>query len=159
MNGAVRYFRGPVFVRPATASHRNLFSGLFRCGVCGQKLQGKSAWSTNHKRHRYYSRRSPCPKNGHNQVRADFTHTLVLGWLREIADNGEKFEKLRGEGVKRIKRRIEELRRAIDKTGNEISDLAEQIEARIDALTKATDETIRKTVEESILGLSIRKDE
>ena len=136
-----------------------LFSGLFRCGACGQKLHGKSAWSTNHKRHRYYSHRSTCPKNGHNQIRADLTHTLVLDWLRDIADNGERFEKLREEGVKRIERRIVELRRAIGKTEDEICDLTDQIEARIDALTKATDETIRRTVEESIVGLSAQKDE
>ena len=136
-----------------------LFSGLLRCGSCGQKLQGKSAWSTSGTRHRYYSHQGSCPKGGHNRIRADDLHDLVLGWLRNIADNDKQFEKLRKEGEKRIERRIEELRRATTETDRELQIITEQIDARIDTMTKATSETVRQTIEESINRLSALQEE
>ena len=93
-----------------------LFSGILRCGVCGEKLQGKSAWSTNHKRHHYYSHRSVCPKEGLNRIDANLMHRLILGWLRDISADAEHFEKLRQEGVRHIEQRIEELQTALKRT-------------------------------------------
>ena len=136
-----------------------LFSGLLRCGACGQKLQGKSAWSTSGTRHRYYSHHSSCPTGGHNRIRADNLHDLVLGWLRNIANNGEHFEKLRGEGKQRIQRRIEELRRAVTETESELQRLTDQIDARIDTMTKATSDSVRQTIEESIDRFSALQEE
>jgi HTH-type transcriptional regulator/antitoxin HipB len=37
-----------------------LFSGLLRCGKCGELLQGKSAYSRTGKRHYYYSHKNTC---------------------------------------------------------------------------------------------------
>ena len=136
-----------------------LFSGILRCGVCGEKLQGKSAWSTNHKRHHYYSHRSVCSKEGLNRIDANLIHRLVLDWLRDITADTEHFEKLRQEGVRRIEQRIEELETALKRTKQQQESLTEQIDARIDELTKTTSTTIRGTIEASIVRLQGQTEE
>ena len=80
-------------------------------------------------------------------------HRLVLGWLRDITADAEHFEKLRQEGVRRIKERIEELRTALKRTTQQQNSLTEQVDARIDELTKTTSETLRGTIEASIIRL------
>jgi site-specific DNA recombinase len=46
-----------------------LLSGLLACGKCGQRLQGRSAYSSNGKR--YYSHRSKCPEGGLDRIDAE----------------------------------------------------------------------------------------
>jgi site-specific DNA recombinase len=48
-----------------------LLSGLLACGKCGQRLQGRSAYSSNGKRYRYYSHRSKCPEGGLDRIDAE----------------------------------------------------------------------------------------
>ena len=75
-----------------------LLSGLLACGKCGQRLQGKSAYSSKGKRHRYYSHRTKCPEGGLDRIDAEMAQELVLGWLRDVASNGEKFRELEAQG-------------------------------------------------------------
>ena len=84
-----------------------LLSGLIRCGRCGEKLQGKSAYSSTKKKHYYYSHKHTCKNGGLNRVDAEAIHRLVLDWLKDISTNGEKFHRLQEEGRKRIKKRID----------------------------------------------------
>ena len=79
------------------------------CGICGEKLLGKSAYSSNGKRHHYYSHRSTCAKGGLNRINAAVVHDLVLHWLQDIATNGERFRRLQEKGKERNRRRIVDL--------------------------------------------------
>lgn len=137
-----------------------LFSGLLRCGVCGEKLQGKSAWSSStHNRYHYYAHPRSCAKSGLNRIDANLVHRLVLDWLRDIAADGEHFETLRREGVKRIDQRIEELSRELKRIDDENTALLSQIDARIDELTRTETPTVRHSIETSITRLEKQRTE
>lgn len=137
-----------------------LFSGLFRCGTCGQKLQGKSAWSSStHNRYHYYSHARTCPQNGLVRIDANLAHQIVLDWLRDIASNGERFQRLHEEGVRRIENRVAELRKAFTKIDTEQTSLLTQIDARIDELTRCSAESVRRSIETSITRLENTKEE
>ena len=137
-----------------------LYSGLLRCGTCGQKLQGKSAWSSStHKRYHYYSHARDCAKKGMTRIDADLVHRLVLGWLRDISENGEQFEKLLQEGVKRVGQRIEELCRELTHIDEESTSLLSQIDARIDELTRTETLSVRQSIETSITRLERQRAE
>ncbi len=86
-------------------------------------------------------------------------HRLILTWLRDITADTEHFEKLRQEGVRRIEQRIEELETALKRTKQQQESLTEQIDARIDELTKTTSTTIRGTIEASIVRLQGQTEE
>jgi site-specific DNA recombinase len=136
-----------------------LLSGLLACGKCGQKLQGKSAYSSNGKRHRYYSHRSTCPEGGLDRIDAEMAQELVLAWLRDVASNGERFRELEAQGKERIERQIGELRKEAGRLESELTGMRRQIEARIHELTRAKVERVRESIEKSIVGLEeARKD-
>jgi DNA invertase Pin-like site-specific DNA recombinase len=130
-----------------------LLSGLLTCGKCGQKLQGKSAYSSSGKRHRYYAHRTTCPDGGLDRIDAEMVQELVLGWLRDVASNGEKFRELEAQGKERIGRQISEMRKEAGKLKAELSGLRKQIEARIQELTRARAEQVRESLEKSIVDL------
>ena len=137
-----------------------LFSGLIRCGNCGQRLQGKSAWSSsNRHRYHYYSHRRSCPKGGIVRIDAALIHRLVLGWLRDIMNDGERFERLRQEGVKRVNHRIEELQEALTQIDQQQTFLVEQIDTRINELARSKEDAIRCSIEASITRLASRQEE
>lgn len=133
--------------------HVYLLSGLLACGKCGQRLQGKSAYSSKGKRHRYYSHRTKCPEGGLDRIDAEMAQELVLGWLRDIASNGERFRELEAQGRERIGLRIGELRRESGKLDAELTGVGRQIEARIQELTRAKAERVRESIEKSIVDL------
>ena len=145
--------------RRGSESYIYLLSGLFTCGKCGQRLQGKSAHSRNGKRHRYYSHRTRCPEGGLDRIDAELAQGLVLGWLRDVASNGQRFRELETEGRKRIGHRIGELRQEARKLDAELTCVRRQIEARIQELTRAKAERVRESIEQSIVALEeTRKD-
>jgi site-specific DNA recombinase len=136
-----------------------LLSGLLACGKCGQRLQGKSAYSSNGKRHRYYSHRSKCPEGGLDRINAEMAQELVLAWLRDVASNGERFRELEAQGKKRIEQCIGELRGSLRELETEGVALQERVEARIQELTKTKTEAVRESIEKSIIDLRQRKKE
>ena len=93
------------------------------------------------------------------RIDANLVHRLVLDWLRDIAANGEHFETLRREGVKRIAQRIEELSRELRRIDDENTALLSQIDARIDALTRTETPTVRQSIETSITRLEKQRAE
>ncbi len=130
-----------------------LLSGLLICGKCGQRLQGKSAYSSSGKRHRYYAHRSTCPKGGLARIDAEMAQKLVLGWLRDVASNSEKFQELESQGRERIGRQIDELREDAEKLEAALTGVRKQIEDRIQELTRAKAERVRESIEKSIVLL------
>jgi DNA invertase Pin-like site-specific DNA recombinase len=136
-----------------------LLSGLLACGKCGQRLQGKSAYSSNGKRHRYYAHRSTCAQGGLDRIDAETAQELVLAWLRNVASNGERFRELEAQGKKRIEHHIGELRGALRGLESEGVALQERVEARIQELTKTKAEAVRESIEKSIIDLGRRKQE
>jgi site-specific DNA recombinase len=136
-----------------------LLSGLLACGKCGQRLQGKSAYSSNGKRHRYYSHRSTCPEGGLDRIDAEMAQELVLVWLRDVASSGERFRELEAQGKKRIEHHIGELRGSLRELETESVALQERVEARIQELTKTRAEAVRESIEKSIIDLRQRKKE
>jgi hypothetical protein len=106
-------------------------------------------------KHYYYSHKSTCPKGGFNRIDAEVVHRLVLGWLRDIVENGEKFQQLKEEGRRRIGRRISELEKALSSLKKEKADLEEEVELRIQQLVRTSTEKLRKTIEESISGKAL----
>jgi site-specific DNA recombinase len=149
-----RYHRYPDRTRYAY-----LFSGLLRCGACGEALHGRSAWSSTRKRHHYYVHHTACPRGGLTRIDAEVIHKIVLDWLRDIAGNGERFEKLRQEGVKRIRRRITELRRECSRIDAEQTALSAEIESRIRELTRTKADPVRRSIEASITKLETDKEQ
>lgn len=136
-----------------------LLSGLIMCGKCGEKLQGKCAYSRINKKHYYYSHKNTCKNGGLSGIDAEVTHKLVFDWLDEISNNGEKFNQLKTEGKIRIKRRIDFLNKAIYKLKTEKKALVNEIEARLNELTNTKSEIVKKTIEESIIKLDQAKKE
>ena len=134
-----------------------LLSGLLACGKCGQRLQGRSAYSSNGKRHRYYSHRTKCPEGGLDRIDAEMGQELVLAWLRDVASNGQRFRELEAQGRKRIARHISELRESLRSLETEGAAIEERVEARIQELTKTRTEAVRESIEKSILDLRQRK--
>ena len=122
-------------------------------------MQGKSAWSSPKHRHHYYSHRSTCPKGRLNRVDAELVHRLVLDWLRDIANNGDRFEALRKEGAKRIGKRVRELRQAFAGLNADAARAAADMEARIAELTRTDSVAVRRPVEASIARLDAEKKE
>jgi hypothetical protein len=130
-----------------------LFSGLLRCGKCGEKLQGKSAYSRTGKRHYYYSHKSTCTEGRLNRIDAEITQGLVFDWLKNIEGNGEKFQQLEEQGRERITQKIALLQDSLKELETEVADIKEQIDARIQELTKAKSEVVRDSIEKSIIEL------
>jgi site-specific DNA recombinase len=141
--------------------HRYLYllSGLLKCGKCGQKLQGRSAYSATSKRHSYYAHPAACSKVGLARIDAEVAQELVLGWLRDVVSSGERFRELEAEGKKRIERQIAELQDEAGRLENELSGATRKIEARIQELTKAKSETVRESIEKSITALEEERKE
>jgi DNA invertase Pin-like site-specific DNA recombinase len=136
-----------------------LLSGLLACGKCGEKLQGKSAYSSHGKRYHYYAHRSTCAKGGRNGIDAEVAQGLVLGWLREIASNGEKFRELQAQGRERLGRQIGELQESLRGLESERAALKDQVELRIQELTRTKAEAVRDSIERSIVDLGQRQKE
>jgi hypothetical protein len=136
-----------------THYYNYLFSGLLRCGKCGELLQGKSAYSKTGKRHYYYSHKSTCPEGGLNRIDAEITQGLVFDWLRDIEGNGEKFQQLEEKGRERITQKLAFLKDSLKELETEVADIKEQIDARIQELTKAKSEVVRDSIEKSIIEL------
>ena len=136
-----------------------LLSGLIRCGTCGEKLQGKSSYASSGKRHRYYSHRTTCAKGGLPRIHAEVAQDLVLGWLQDIAGNGERFRELQAQGRERLGRQIDELRQSLKGLESEGAALKKQVEARIQELTRTKAEVVRDSIEKSITDLGQRQKE
>jgi site-specific DNA recombinase len=134
-----------------------LLSGLLACGKCGQRLQGRSAYSSNGKRHRYYSHRTKCPEGGLDRIDAELAQKLVLAWLRDVASNGPRFRELEAQGRKRIAHHTGELRESLRGLEAEETAIEERVEARIQELTRTRTEAVRESIEKSILDLRQRK--
>ena len=145
--------RNAGYRRRGPHQHVYLLSGLLACGKCGQRLQGKSAYSSKGKRHRYYSHRTKCPEGGLDRIDAELAQELVLDWLRDVAFNGGRFRELEAQGRERIGLRIGELRRESGKLDAELTGVGRQIETRIQGLTRAKVERVRESIEKSIVGL------
>ena len=77
----------------------------------------------------------------------------VLDWLRDIAADGEHFETLRQEGIKRISSQIEQLYREIARIDETCRSLLEHVEARIDQLPLTKTPAARQSIETSIARL------
>lgn len=86
-------------------------------------------------------------------------HRLVLGWLRDIANDGQLFEKLRQEGAKRVNHRITQLQEARTRIDQQKTSLVQKIDARIDELARTKADGIRCSSEASITRLESRKQE
>ncbi len=136
-----------------------LLSGLIRCGICGEKLQGKSSYASSGKRHRYYSHRTTCAKGGLPRIHAEVAQDLVLGWLKDIAGNGERFRELQAQGGERLGRQLGELRDSLKGLASEGAALKKQVEARIQELTRTKAEAVRDSIEKSITDLGQRQKE
>jgi hypothetical protein len=136
-----------------------LLSGLLACGKCGEKLQGKSAYSSRGKRHRYYSHRTTCSKGGLPRIHAEVAQGLVLGWLHDIAGNGQRFRELQAQGRERLGRQIAELQQSLKGLESEGAALKEQVELRIQELTRTKAEAVRDSIERSIVDLGQRQKE
>ena len=141
----------------STSRYRYLFSGLIRCGLCGQKLSGASAESSTGVTYRYYSHHGPCPKDGPARHGAEIVHRLVLGWLRDIAENGERFAWLKTEASTRMRRLLEELRKEMHRLDRNTAEIDAQTQVRITELTRADVELVRATIESSIARLAEEK--
>ena len=135
------------------------FSGLLRCGKCGEKLQGQSAYSSTDKRHYYYSHKGACSKGGINRIDAETAHPLVFDWLLNVAEEREQFKRLQADGRKRIEAELAQLEEERARLESEKEGIAGQIEARIRELVKTKSETVRKTVEKSIEKLETSREE
>ena len=134
--------------------------GVLACGKCGQRLQGKSAYSSNGKRHRYYSHRTKCPEGGLDRIDAEMAQELVLAWLRDVASNGERFRELEAQGRKRIARQHRRAPGLLEGAGSgRAPPLKERVEARIQELTRTKAEAVRDSIEKSITDLRQRKKE
>ncbi len=136
-----------------------LFSGLLRCGKCGEKLQGKCAYSSSDNKHYYYSHKSNCPKGGITRIDAETVHTLVLDWLRDLSENGEWFQRLKEQGKKQIDVRIAFLQESLNKLETETKGIDAEIENRIRELTKTNSDIIRQTIEKSVIKFEELKKE
>ena len=136
-----------------------LLSGLMMCGKCGEKLQGKCAYSRINKKHYYYSHKTVCKDSGISGIDAEVTHKLIFDWLDDISNNGDKFNQLKTEGKIRIRKRIDFLNKAIGKLKTEKKALVKEIEARLNELTNTKSETVKNTIEESIIKLEQAKKE
>ena len=134
-----------------------LLSGLLACGKCGQRLQGRSAYSSNGKCHRYYSHRTKCSEGGLDRIDAEMAQELVLAWLRDVASNGQRFRELEAQGRKRIAHHIGELRESLRGLETEGAAIEERVETRIQELTRTRTEAVRESIEKSILDLRQRK--
>ncbi len=141
------------FHRRGGRRYTYLLSGLLRCGACGEKLQGKSAWSNADRRHRYYAHRSACPQGGLGRIDAEVAQGLVLSWLRELAENGERFRTLEAQGRVRLGREIASLRETAGHLVAVQANIRNQVEARIGELTRARAEAVRDSIEKSIIRL------
>lgn len=126
------------------------FSGLLRCGKCGEKLQGKSAYSTNKIRHFYYSHTSTCSKGGINRIDAELVHSLIFGWLEDLATDGTYYKQLQEDGKQRIADDISCVQEELQRLETEKTAIAEQIETRIQELVKTDSEIVRSSIEQSI---------
>ena len=84
---------------------------------------------------------------------------MVLDWLGNIAENGEKCQRLKEQGKKRIERKISEQQDSLVKLEEEKLALEAQIEKRIQELTKTKSEVVRDSVEKSIVDLEGKKKE
>ena len=84
---------------------------------------------------------------------------LVLGWLQDIASNGEKFRELQDQGKERIGRQIGEMREAVGRLEIELKGVKEQIETRIQELTRTRAEPVRESIEQSIIALERERKE
>jgi site-specific DNA recombinase len=135
------------------------FSGLFRCGKCGGKLQGQSAYSCADKRHYYYSHKGTCAKGGINRIDAETAHSLVFGWLRNLAEERDQFKRLQAEGRQRMQEEMSQLDEEGKRLQIEKEGIGEQIEARIRELVKSKSETVRKSIEKSIETLEASRRE
>jgi site-specific DNA recombinase len=136
-----------------------LFSGLFRCGQCGEKLQGKSAYSSMSKKHYYYSHKSTCAKGGLNRIDAELVHRLVFDWLKDISTNGKRFKQLQEQGEERLQQELALLQKEQVCLEEKAADINSQVEARIRELIKTDSEIVRKTIEQSIESLEEQKQE
>ena len=131
-----------------------LLSGTIRCEKCGEKLQGKSAYSSIKKKHYYYSHKHTCKNGGINRIDAEATHRLVLDWLKDISVNGEKFQRLQEQGRIKIKRRIDFLNKSLEELDAEEIRLEKEIETRVSELVKTKLSVVKDTIEKSIVKLN-----
>ncbi len=79
-------------------------------------------------------------------------HTLVFGWLRDLANNGEHFRKLQDDGKQLLQNKFFQLE--IEK-----ADIENRIENRIQELVKTVSEVVRASIEKSIEKLEIHMQE
>jgi site-specific DNA recombinase len=142
-----------------TQRYEYLFSGLFRCGLCGEKLQGKSAYSSTSKKHYYYSHKSTCAKGGLNRIDAELVHRLVFDWLKDISANGKRFKQLQEKGEERLRQELALLHKERANLEERAEDINSQVEARIRELIKTDSDIVRKTIEQSIEKLKEQNQE
>ena len=83
----------------------------------------------------------------------------MLGWLEDIARSGERFRELQAQGRKRISRQTATMRETIQGRDSEKLALKEQVEARIQELTRTKAEAVRGSIEKSIVDLGQRQKE
>ena len=83
----------------------------------------------------------------------------MLGWLEDIARSGERFRELQAQGRKRISRQTATMRETIQGRDSEKLALKEQVEARIQELTRTKAEAVRDSIEKSIVDLGQRQKE
>ncbi len=142
-----------------TARFNYFLSGLFLCGKCGQRLQGKSAYSRISKKHYYYSHKHICKNNGINRIGAEATHKLILDWLRDISTNGDKFRQLQEQGKIRISKRISFLNRSLKELDSDKMNLDKEVDIRVSELVRAKSDIVKDTIEKSIIKLEEDKKE
>ena len=77
----------------------------------------------------------------------------MLGWLNDITGSGEKFRDLQVQEREWINGQIGEIRQAAGYHEAKLSGLREQIESRIQELIRTKVDTVRESIEQSIVGL------
>jgi hypothetical protein len=84
-------------------------------------------------------------------IDAEAVQGLVLGWLRELAVSGERFRALEALGRERLGREIASLRQTAGHLAAEGASIRDQVEARVEELTRTRAETLRASLEKSIV--------
>lgn len=136
-----------------------LLSGLFTCGKCGEKLQGKSAYSSINKKHYYYSHKHTCQNNGINRIDAEETHNLVFDWLKDISKNGDRFKELQEQGKSRIDKRIKFLKRSLKELVEDQIRIEKEKEMMVAELVRAKSDVVKDTIENTIIKLDTEQKE
>ena len=119
---------------PRSPRHNYIFSGLFRCEKCKQKLQGKSGKSRSGQMRYYYSHSKRCSEGGLHSIEADDAHKLTFDWLLAIIQDRNRFDDLIEKGRADLNKKLRSLQANLKKLSYEDAALQKKLS---DATTQA----------------------